>query len=137
MKTKLQTALQTIAPSISIKTHWSHDPECRDIREDCDGFDDENPEDWTAWQSEVRATAIDEGEEKTGSDYLGGTWEKSSDVPWKSNPEISGYELDMTETALTELRGSVSSPALVAEIDLALALVQRVARAEHEAQRNG
>ena len=135
MKTKLQITLQTIAPSVSIETHWSIDPDCRDIREECGGYEDENPEDWTAWQSEVRATAIDQGDEKTGSDYLGGTWEKASDLPWRSNPEISGYEPQMTEAALLELRGLVSSPALVAEIDAAIAHVKATARAEYEAQR--
>lgn len=103
MKTDLQKHLATLAPSISIQTIWEHDPNHSDIRKDCDGFDDENPCDWQCWQSEIRATAIHNGEEITGSAYLGGTWEKYGDDPAKSNPDISGYELDMTREALTEL----------------------------------
>jgi len=103
MKTTTQKALQAICPLVSIETIWEHDPELYDIRKDCDGFDDENPEDWQAWQSEVRATAIIDGEEITGSAYLGGTWEKAGDNPWHSNPDISGYEPQMTVEALDEL----------------------------------
>jgi hypothetical protein len=103
MKTKLQLALTRRLPSIAICTVWEHDEDCRDIRKDCDGMDDENPDDWQAWQSEVRATMIQEGEEITGSAYLGGTWEKAGDIPEESNPTISGYEDQMTVEALEEL----------------------------------
>lgn len=104
MRTALQKHLATIAPSISIETNWEHDPDCRNIQDDCDGFEDENPEDWQCWQSEIRATAIQCGEEVTGHAYLGGTWEKAGDVPSESNPTISGYEDQMTVEALEELR---------------------------------
>jgi hypothetical protein len=107
MKTALQKHLAQFAPSVSIVTIWEHDPDLHDIRQDCDGFDDENPEDWQAWQSEIRATAICEGEEITGSAYLGGTWEKAEDSPAESNPDISGYERQMTAEALTELLAAV------------------------------
>lgn len=119
MKTKLQTALATLAPSISIKTTWTHDPDCRDIRKHCDGMDDENPEDWQAWQSEVSASAIVNGELVSSSAYLGGTWEKAGDNPHESNPDISGYESDMTAEALTELL--TLAPAYSAEIQAAIA----------------
>lgn len=119
MKTKLQAALATLAPSISIQTEWSHDHDIHpDIRKDCDGFDDENPEDWQAWQSEVSASAIVNGELVSASAYLGGTWEKAGDNPHESNPDISGYESDMTAEALTELLTLV--PAYSAEINAAL-----------------
>jgi hypothetical protein len=123
MKTELQKKLAKVAPSIAISTLWEHDHDLRDIREDCDGFDDENPEDWQAWQSEVKATVIHEGEELTGSAYLGGTWEKAEDHPETSNPEISGYELQMTVDAFEELakRLTETSP-LHAEISAAIAL---------------
>ena len=104
MKSELQRALSKIAPYIAIETIWEHDPDCRDPRKECDGFDDEDPEDWQAWQSEVRATAICDGEELTGSDYLGGTWEKAEAIPEESNPTISGYEPQMTAEALEELQ---------------------------------
>lgn len=103
MKTELQKALSKIAPSICIQTLWEHDHDHSDIRKDCDGFDDENPDDWQAWQSEVRASAIGDGEEISGSAYLGGTWERAGDIPEESNPEISGYERQMTAEALEEL----------------------------------
>ncbi len=126
MKTELQKQLAKIAPSICIETLWEHDHDCRDIRKDCDGFDDENPDDWQAWQSEVRATCIHEGEEITGSAYLGGTWEKAGDHPETSNPEISGYEHQMTVEALDELAKElpiVSASRLQAEITAALAFL--------------
>lgn len=123
MKTKLQQALAKIAPHISIRTEWEHDPDCRDIRKDCDGFDDEDPDDWQAWQSEVRATAICDGDELTGSAYLGGTWEQAGDNPAESNPDISGYEPQMTAEAIEELQKQLpaTESALHAQIVAALA----------------
>jgi len=119
MKTKLQATLATIAPSISIQTEWSHDSDLRDIRKDCDGMDDENPEGWQAWQSEVSASAIVNGEIVSASAYLGGTWEKAGDNPHESNPDISGYEPQMTAEALTELL--TLAPAYSGEIHAAIA----------------
>ena len=106
MKTELQKRLATVAPSIQIGTIWEPDPDLYDIRKDCDGFD-EDPNDWQAWQSEVRASAVVEGDLVTGSAYLGGTWERAGDSPNDSNPEISGYESGMTCDALKELAKSV------------------------------
>lgn len=112
MKTPLQKQLAGIAPSISIEIIWEHDPDCeREFRElsrnpgDC--FYGEDRDDWQPWQSEVRATAIVGGEELTGSDYLGATWEKFGDDPRVSNPDISGYEDQMTVAALEELIGKL------------------------------
>ena len=110
-KTELQKALAKIAPSICIRTIWDHDNDHSDIRKDCDGFDDEDPNDWQAWQSNVQAVAIVNGEEIEGNACLGGTWEKAGDVPEESNPEISGYENQMTVEALEELgREIVNTP---------------------------
>lgn len=106
-KTELQKRLAKVAPYVSIDTLWEHDPDMHDIRKHCDGMGDENPEDWQAWQSEVRATVIHDGEEVTASAYLGGTWEKAGDLPEESNPEISGYEPDMTREALEKLLDKV------------------------------
>lgn len=128
MKTKLQQSLAKIAPYIAIRTIWEHDPDHQDIREDCDGFDNENPEDWQAWQSEVRASAIFDGEEMTGSAYLGGTWEKAGYVPEESNPEISGYEPQMTAEALEELQKLLPAQeeTLHAQISAALAHIHNL-----------
>lgn len=103
MKTELQKHLATIAPSISIRTIWTPDPDCGPISQECDGFEPSEDYEWTAWQSEIRATAIVNGEEITGSAYLGGTFEKAGDDPAISNPTISGYEPQMTVEALEAL----------------------------------
>lgn len=120
MKTALQKSLAAVAPSISIKTLWKPDEFCGPISQECDGFNPCDDHKWMAWQSEIRATAIQAGEEISGSAYLGGTFELYGDDPAKSNPTISGYEGDMTREALTELRKDVSSAPLIAEIEAAL-----------------
>ena len=136
MKTQLQLSLARIAPYIAISTIWEHDPDHYDIRKDCDGFDDENPNDWQCWQSEICATAIVNGDEITGSAYLGGTWEKAGDDPETSNPEISGYELQMTEEALQELRESIGdSPILAEQIKTALAYLKAEMKRSHDERR--
>lgn len=120
MKTDLQKQLAKVAPNVSIETHWSHDPDLHDIRKHCDGFDDEDPEDWQAWQSEIRVTCIIEGETVNGFSYLGGTWEKADDVPEISNQTISGYERQMTEEALRELGQQIADDVLSSQIIAAL-----------------
>lgn len=123
MKTKLQQAIAKVAPSICIRTIWEHDPDCGPISEECDGFSSDEDDDWQAWQSEVRATAIVEGAEVSGSDYLGGTFEKVGDVPEESNPTISGYEPDMTKRALDELASLIFDSVKLAEIEAAKAVI--------------
>ena len=93
MKTELQKQLAIIAPSISIRTRWNLD--WTEPTED--------HEDWTAWQSEITAKVIIQGEEVTGSGPLGGIFEKNGDDPNFTNPTISGYENQMTIEALSEL----------------------------------
>ena len=127
MKTTLQKQLALIAPSSSIRTLWEHDPFCGPISKDCDGFTPDQDDDWQAWQSEVRATAIVNGEEITGSAYLGGTWEKADTMPEESNPDISGYEPQMTVEALEELQKQFDPAmhtALAAEIENAIKFIQ-------------
>lgn len=82
-------------------------------------MEDEDPDDWQAWRSEVSASAIINGGEVSASAYLGGTWEKATDHPETSNPDISGYEPDMTAEALDELL--TLAPTLSDEITAALA----------------
>lgn len=122
MKTELQKVLSTIAPSILIRTIWEHDPDSRfsDLAAPGCCFEDEDPADWQAWQSEIRATAIVNGEEITGSAYLGGTWESYGDNPAQSNPEISGYEMDMTMEALNELDRQTTDETSTSQIHAAL-----------------
>lgn len=109
MKTKLQKHLATLAPSVSIVTLWEHDPDARFDELTAPGcaFENENPDAWNPWQSEIRAAAIVNGETVTGEEYLGGTWEKVGDNPAESNPDISGYELQMTQEALCSLAAGI------------------------------
>lgn len=90
--------------SIVIETIWELDdfPDMEIFRKGW-ALHGEDPDDWTCWQSEVRATTIRKGKYVIGSAYLGGTWEKAGDHPSKSNPEISGYYPQMLEEALEEL----------------------------------
>lgn len=125
MQTELQKQLAKIAPYIAIETKWSHDPDLHDIRKECDGFDDEDPEDWQAWQCEIEAMAVLNGKEVTGSAYLGGTWEKAYDVPEISNPTISGYERQMTEEALRELGEQIMDEMLSGQIIQAIRFLEK------------
>lgn len=108
MKTPTQTntdhdlrlaALAKAAPFIAVETIWSHDDSAR--------WDFEDPsmqeDDYQAWQSEVKVSAIVAGQMVSGSAYLGGTWEKFGDNPRESNPDISGYFPQMLDEALEEL----------------------------------
>lgn len=137
MKTdKLLKTLATIAPGISIETIWGHDD---DAKWDCDA-PDINPDDFQAWQSEVRAAAIVGGKLIYGSAYLGGTWEKFGDNPSESNPEISGYFMQMAEEAITELKERVKREnfrpldALIIECELAAQYLQRAMRESYDEQ---
>lgn len=87
-------------------------------------MEDENPEDWQAWQSEIEVSAIKNGELVTTSAYIGGTWEKAGDRPEESNPDISGYEPQMTQEALEELAKLV--PELSAQVEAALNIIALV-----------
>jgi hypothetical protein len=103
MKTKkdILEALATIAPSIAVETLWEHDPDARwDVQNP-----DMDPDDYQAWQSEVRASCICNGRMMTGNHYLGGTWEKYGD-----NPEISGYFPQMVLEAIENLAMRLADP---------------------------
>jgi hypothetical protein len=96
MKTTLQKKLAKIAPSICIKTTWSPDPD----RGEHDG--------WEAWNADITATIIIYGEEVVGRAGMGGVWQAPEDLPWVKNPDVSGYEPQMTQEALAELLWTVS-----------------------------
>lgn len=116
MKTKLQKDLAKIAPSISIQTIWKVDEDCGPISKECDIFDPSDDYNWTPWQSNISAIAIVNGEEIEGNAYLGGTWEKAGDLPEESNPDISGYEPQMTAEALRELGEQITDIPLASQI---------------------
>jgi hypothetical protein len=104
MKTELQKKLAKIAPSVCIKTVWSHDPD----RGEYDGHDDIRPDGWDAWNADITATVILCGEEVVGKAGMGGVWQAPEDLPWLKNADVSGYEAQMTEEALTDLLETVS-----------------------------
>jgi hypothetical protein len=142
MKTELQKRLAIVAPSICIRTIWEHDADSRFDELTAPGccFENESPEDWEAWQSEIECTAILESEEITGSAYLGGTWEEAGDNPAESNPEISGYENQMTQEALKELisrctNGTAQAALILTEANAALDLLKQVAAEDYAKQR--
>lgn len=132
MSTQLQRNLFRIAPRLTIETLWDPDQDGpRDIRRDCCGFEDENPLDWQAWQSEIKVEVELEDEKLSSSTYLGGIWERVENDPWKSNSDISGYELQMTEEALVELKEKVvKSGHSTEELDLALDFIERALQRE-------
>lgn len=128
MKTNIHTfkpadliaELAKVAPSIAIETTWEKDTDARwDMDPSCG-----DPDDFTAWQSEVRASAIVNGQLVSGSAYLGGTWIKYGESPAKVNPEISGYLPQMIDEALQDLlvAGSFTEPE-IAQINAALAII--------------
>lgn len=134
MKTQLQQEIAKIAPYISINTYWSHDADCGPISKDCDGFTPDQDDDWQAWQSNVKAYAFIDGNDREGNAYLGGTWEKAGDNPEVSNPDISGYEAQMTVEALEEL-GQQSTDLIISnQVIAAIKLCKDQMRASYEAQ---
>jgi hypothetical protein len=133
MKTKLQLQLAIIAPSICIETIWSHDDDSGPISKDCDGFDPSEDDEWQCWQSEIKATVIVDGNEVSGSAHLCGTWEKRGEHPSSSNTEISGYEPQMTEEALDDLR-IYCDASIIKQIDKAIRIIKREMNDCHKAQ---
>lgn len=133
MKTRLQKELAEIAPNISIETIWEHDPDSRfseyGATEPGGCFENEDPDDWQCWQSEIRASVISGGEIVTGSAYLGGTWVRAEDIPWKSDPDIGGYELQMTQEALQEMPSD--TPHLQSALDHVRAQMTNRYEAQH------
>lgn len=140
--------LATLAPSIAFRVEWTPDDDCRFDEHGMTApggcFHGEDPADWAAWQSEVTATAIVGGETLTGSAYLGGTWERYGDNPAESNPEISGYLLQMLDEAATELALALPQEALehyystrelVDQIENARDYLARAMRSSYDEQR--
>lgn len=141
MKTELQKYLATIAPQISIVTLWEHDPdgyqEFKGLSQPGNCMEGQDFRDWQSWQTEIRATTVSLGETLTGTAYLGGTWERSSNDPTETNPEISGYELQMTEEALEELRREIgeAAPLLWSQCTAALEWLRAEALRRYDEQR--
>jgi hypothetical protein len=124
---ELLATLARLASSISIETIWEHDNDCGPISKDCDGFTSEDDDEWQAWQSEVKASAIVCGKLVSGSAYLGATWERVGDHPSRSNPEISGYLPQMIEEALHDLALEPGSAGVSEQIVAALEIIKKLA----------
>lgn len=136
MKSELQKQLAKVAPYLSINTYWEHDNDCGPISQDCAGFDESEDEDWQAWQSNVKAYAVINGEDVEGNAYLGGTWEKAGEHPEQSNPTISGYEPQMTVEALEELETLAGEDeVIVGQIAAAIAHCKAFMALSYEEQR--
>jgi hypothetical protein len=121
MKTELQTSLASIVPTVQIQTIWQRGWNAQETIHDVYGMEDEDPDDWQAWESEVRASAVVNGELLTGSDYLCGIWERVGNDPRITDPTVSGYELDMTIAALSNLSDQIPSDYGV-RLDIAAAI---------------
>lgn len=134
MKTELQKQLAQVAPYIAISTFWEHDNDCGPISKDCDGYTAEDDEDWQAWNSNICAKAVVNGDEIEGNAYMGGTWEKVGDLPEVSNPDISGYEAQMTVEALVELGQQINDLIISNQVIAAIKLCKAQMRASYEAQ---
>ena len=95
--------------NIALETFWEHDPDSKfsELVYPGGAFENEDPEDWVCWQSEVRATCIIGGKVITGHAYLGSTWEKACSDPSESNPDINGYYPGMVEASLQDLRRNI------------------------------
>ena len=130
--------LRQAAPQIAITIHWSPDPDdCWGDAINRDWTAGLDPDDWQAWQSEVRAVAIVGGTMIQGSAYLGGTWEKASDHPAQSNPDISGYLPQMLEEAVLEIVAQVpNQKTLRAQGRRAVAFLQAEMQSRYAAQRS-
>jgi hypothetical protein len=101
MKTKKEiiSLLERSTPFVSIETIWEHDDDCKWGIES----DELDEDDFQAWQSEVRATLIDQGKMYSGSGYLGGTWIKYGESPEQHDPDIGGFFQQKCVEALEDL----------------------------------
>ena len=109
MKTKAEflAAIAAVAPQIAVHTLWEHDDDYRwekDLTEQ--GLDED---DFQAWQSEVQARCIVNGQEIEGSAYMGGSLYEYGEPP---DPDISGYFTHMVGDALEELQKRLDGTAL-------------------------
>jgi len=103
MQSPLQKQLATIAPNIAIETIWERDEYMEWDVED----DSLDPNDFEAWSAEVRASAIINGKIVIGYSLLGGIWQDRYKKTTVFDPEIDGYERQMTMEALEELLGKI------------------------------
>ena len=104
---RIISQLATIAPMVAIEVEWSEDT---DARWEGSWTKGEDRNGWKAWQSDVKATVIQNGKILTGTGSLGGTWEKFGEHPSDTNPDISGYFPQKLLEALQEIGPQLTKP---------------------------
>lgn len=107
-------AARIAIPQVALSTLWEPDEDARfdehGMTKPGSCFYQEDPEDWQAWQSEVRAVCIFDGRLHKGAAFLGGSWYRDEDEPQTSDPEIGGYYPQMVCEALEELAAYEGNP---------------------------
>lgn len=99
-QTHLLEQLRTLASAIAIETLWEGDEFAVWDMED----PSLEPDDFVAWNADVRVTAVVDGTLVHGEKSLGGIWEKYGEP---HDAEIHGYFPGMLSDALTELSGQL------------------------------
>lgn len=97
---KILAGLKKVAPNIAITTEWEEDP---NFVWDGDGPDPAE-DGYVAYDVDVFARAIVDGETIEGRGSLGGTYAR----PGEQDPDVSGYFAQMVEEALGELADQTS-----------------------------
>ena len=119
-------SLKKVAPHISFSVERTEDPS---FRWDGDG-PDPTEEGYIAYDVDVYAKAIEDGDLVEGRASMGGHY----DQPDKFDRDIGGYLPQMLEEAVEELKELVSAPNRVQAIAAAKYL-KEVMHARHEEQR--
>jgi len=94
--------LKKVAPNIAFSVAYTEDP---NYRWDGDGPDPAE-EGYVAYDVDVYARAIEDGEIVEGQASMGGTYE----IPGEFDPDIGGYLPQMLAEAIDELKSEVRGP---------------------------
>ncbi len=101
---KIFHELKRLAPSIVFSVEHTEDP---NFEWDGDGPDPAE-DGYVAYDVEVRAMTIVDGEEIEGVNYLGGSYDK----PHEKDPDVHGYLPQMLDASLDDLMGELSGAVL-------------------------
>lgn len=88
-----------------IATNWSvdFDSDFSDLTYPGGCFENESSKNWKAWNCEIVASVIINGELITGTAHMGGNWIPSDKHPKNVIPTVNGYESQMISDALNDL----------------------------------
>lgn len=120
--------LKKVAPSIAVKTTWTPD---NYFSWDGDG-PDPTEEGYQAYDVDVWAKAIVDGEIVEGQGSIGGSYSK----PGEHDPDVHGYFLDLLQKALADLYEQTQSGELDRQINEAKDLIERAARIRYDERHN-